>query len=253
MALANRIREMWARGEVPLSAIVTIPSVQVVQIMSRGGLDALTIDMEHGAIDVKTAHTMIAATAGTPVVPFVRIPWNLPWLAKGALDAGALGITFPMVRTRQEAEAAVAAVRYPPRGGRLWGPFYAPLRWDVSMADYLAQADDQVIAAVLIEDAEAVRNIADIVATPGLDLVMIGAQDLATSLGVRGQPEHPSVQAAVAEVERAVLPTAVPLGTAARNPAQARELIGRGYKYLGVGFDWMLLGRGVAAACDGIR
>jgi 4-hydroxy-2-oxoheptanedioate aldolase len=88
-----------------------------------------------------------------------------------------MGVCFPMISSRSDAEAAVRAVRYPPRGDRFWGPFFAPLRWDMSMSDYLDRADDEVLAIATIEHIDAVRNIEEIAATPGLDLAFIGPGD----------------------------------------------------------------------------
>jgi 4-hydroxy-2-oxoheptanedioate aldolase len=86
-----------------VGAIATIPSAQTVQIMARSGLDWILIDMEHGAIDAGTAHTMIAATSGTPLVPLVRVAAATTWHAKLPLDLGALGVCFPMTTTRADA------------------------------------------------------------------------------------------------------------------------------------------------------
>ncbi len=94
-----------------------------------------------------------------------------------------MGVVFPMVCTRQDAENAVRAVKYPPEGGRLWGPFYAPMRWSMSMADYIASANANVLTIATIEDPVGVQNIEAIVDTPGLDLAFIGPGGLAMSLG----------------------------------------------------------------------
>ena len=118
----NRLRDVWASGGVTFGAIVTSASVSVVQVMARSGLDWIIIDMEHGAIDLAAAHAMIAATSGTPLVPFVRVSSDAPWHAKAPLDLGAMGICFPMTTSRADAEAAVRAVRYPPAGGPINRP-----------------------------------------------------------------------------------------------------------------------------------
>ena len=136
---------------------------------------------------------MIVATSGTPCVPMVRIAANEPWLAKAPMDIGALGINFPMICSRADAEKAVRSVRYPPKGERLWGPFHAPLRWGVSMGDYMATADDDMVCIVTIEHVEAVNRIDEIMATPGIDLAVIGPGDLATSINKRGLPMIPEV------------------------------------------------------------
>src|SRR5882757_4456929 len=117
--------------------------------MARSGIDFIIVDLEHGPIDLGSAHAMITATSGTPCVPMVRIAANEP---------------------------------HPPKGERLWGPFHAPLRWGVSMADYMATADDDMICMITIEHVEAVNRIDEIMATPGIDLAVIGPGDLATSI-----------------------------------------------------------------------
>jgi 4-hydroxy-2-oxoheptanedioate aldolase len=89
----NRLRTLWRDGRTTFGAIATIPSVQTVQVMARSGLDWISIDMEHGAIDLGTAHAMIATTSGTPLVPLVRVAAGINWQAKGPLDLGALGIS----------------------------------------------------------------------------------------------------------------------------------------------------------------
>ena len=155
--------------------------------MARSGLDWIIVDLEHGPIDLGSAHGMIVATSGTPCVPLARIAANEPWLAKAPMDLGALGINFPMICSRADAEKAVRSVRYPPHGDRLWGPFHAPFRWGVSMPDYMATADDDMICMVTIEHVEAVKRIDEIMAVPGIDVAVIGPGDLATSIGKRGR------------------------------------------------------------------
>lgn len=244
----NRLKALWREGKTTLGAIATIPSVQTVQVMARAGLDWIIIDMEHGAIDAGTAHAMIVATAGTPMVPFVRVPSTSAWHAKVPLDLGALGVCFPMTTTREAAIAAARAVRYPPEGERYWGPFYAPLRWGVSMREYQDRADDEVIAIGTIEHIDALKTIHDVVATPGLDLVFIGPGDLATSMGLKGRSDHPDVQAAMITLEEAIRPSPVVLGGVATTPEQIAAMTKRGYRALVVGFDWSLLQRGILAA-----
>ena len=187
----NRLRQLWREGRPTFGAIATIPSIQTVQIMARSGMDWIIVDLEHGPIDLGSAHAMITATAGTPCVPMVRIAANEPWLAKAPMDLGALGINFPMICSRADAEKAVRSVRYPPKGDRLWGPFHAPFRWGVSMPDYMATADDDMICMITIEHVEAVERIDEIMATPGIDLAVIGPGDLATSINKRGLPDDP--------------------------------------------------------------
>src|SRR3954447_21747031 len=248
----NRLKKMWREKIPTFGAIATIPSIQTVRIMAQS-LDWIIVDLEHGPIDLGTAYAMIVATSGTPCVPMVRIASNEPWLAKAPMDLGALGINFPMVCSRTEAEKAVRSVRYPPLGERLWGPFHAPFRWGVSMADYMATADDDMICMITIEHVEAVEHIDEIMAVPGIDLAVIGPGDLATSINKRGLIDDPEVQALMARAEAGILKSGVPIAGVARSAEQANRMIDRGYVALALGFDWSLFQRGIAASFDGIK
>lgn len=249
----NRLRDIWARGGTTLGAIVTMPSVAVVQVLARSGLDWIMIDMEHGAIDLTAAHALIAATSGSSLVPLVRVPTGAEWQAKAPLDFGAMGVCFPMTTSRVDAQRAVRAVRYPPAGDRFWGPFYAPLRWNVSMREYLDCADEEVLAIGTVEHIDALATLSEVVATSGLDLVFIGPGDLATSMGLKGRVDDPTVQEAVRKFEDAIRGSPVLLGGVAHTVDRANEMIARGYRALVLGFDWSLLQRGIAAAIEGVR
>jgi 4-hydroxy-2-oxoheptanedioate aldolase len=249
----NRLRQLWREGRPTFGAIATIPSIATVQIMARSGVDWIIIDLEHGPIDLNSAHGMIVATSGTPCVPLVRIAANEPWLAKAPMDIGALGINFPMICSRQDAEKAVRSVRYPPDGDRLWGPFHAPFRWGVSMPDYMATADEDMICMITIEHVEAVERIDEIMATPGIDVAVIGPGDLATSINRRGRLDDPDVLALMARAEAGILKSGVPIGGVARTAEQANQMIERGYVALALGFDWSLFQRGIAASFEGIK
>ncbi|WP_315798252.1 HpcH/HpaI aldolase family protein [Bradyrhizobium sp. SZCCHNRI3043] len=248
----NRLKQAWRDRRPTFGAIATIPSIQTVRIMAQS-LDWIIVDLEHGPIDLSTAHAMITATAGTPCVPLVRIAANEPHLAKAPMDLGALGINFPMISSRADAEKAVRSVRYPPHGDRLWGPFHAPFRWNVSMAEYMATADDDMVCMVTIEHVEAVERIDEIMATPGIDIAVIGPGDLATSINKRGQLDDPEVKSLIARAEAGILRSGVPIGGAARSAEQANAMIERGYLALALGFDWSLFQRGIAASFEGIK
>ena len=248
----NRLREEWRQKRPTFGAIATIPSIQTVRIMAQS-LDWIIVDLEHGPIDLTAAHAMITATAGTPCVPLARIAANEPWLAKAPMDIGALGINFPMISSRTDAEKAVRSLRYPPHGDRFWGPFHAPFRWNVSMGDYMATADDDMSCMVTIEHAEAVERIDEIMATPGIDVAVIGPGDLATSINKRGQIDDPEVVALMKRAEEGILKSGVPIGGVARTADQANAMIDRGYLALALGFDWSLFARGIAASLQGIK
>lgn len=249
----NRVKDLLAAAKPSFGAILTVPSAQVAQIMARAGFDLLLIDMEHGPIDLPSAHAMIAATAGTDTVPMARIASNTPSLAKPLLDAGALGIAVPMVCTKGEAEAAARALRYPPVGDRMWGPFYAPLRWNLPMPAYMRAADDAILSIITIEHPSAVENIDDIVLATGVDVAVLGPGDMATSMGLYGQVDHPAVQEMLLRAEQVVLRSNIALGGVAFSPEHANRMLEKGYRMVFLGFDWSLLLKGASQVLAGIN
>ncbi|MCS6877176.1 MAG: aldolase/citrate lyase family protein [Geminicoccaceae bacterium] len=241
MRLRNPLKEKLARGEPVFGTFVSLPSPPFVQILAGCGFDFLIVDCEHGPVSPETAQTMITATAVSSCVPLARVPWNLPWLAKPLLDAGALGIVFPLIRSAEDARRAVAACRYPPSGERGWGPFYAPSRWGLDAFAYSGSADEAVLAILLVEHIEAVRAIDAIAATAGIDAAIIAPYDLSTSLGKPGAFEDPEFLAAVAEAERGILAAGIVLGGLASTAERARDLLARGYRFLCLAYDVLLI------------
>jgi len=239
----NPLKARIAAGKPSIGILVSLPSVGIVQTLADAGYDWLFLDMEHGSFNMESMHAMVAATKGTRSCPLVRVPWNLHWLVKPVLDAGAMGIIFPMIRSADEAKEAVAAVRYPPVGRRGSGPFFAPARFGVSQAEYVARSDDEIITLLLIEHRDAVDDIERIVAVEGIDACLIAPFDLALSYGYRDGPDNPEVQAAIARVEEVVLPTNIALGGFLATAEAANEKIAAGYKLALTGFDLMLLRR----------
>jgi 4-hydroxy-2-oxoheptanedioate aldolase len=229
-----------------------MPSVQTTQVLAHAGFDWLFMDMEHGPIDIASLHAMITATGGTRAAPIVRVPWNEHWLVKPVLDAGAMGIVFPMIHSAAEAEAAARSVRYPPAGDRGFGPFYAPLRFGTSMMEYADPADREILCILLIEHRDAIEDIDAIVAVEGVDACFIAPFDLAMSYGHRDSADHPEVQEGVARAERAILDAGRHLGGLALDNALANDMIARGYRLIVTGFDTLLLQRASADILDGI-
>ena len=238
----NPLKRSLADGRAVLGYLVTTPSVQVVQALARSGADWLMIDTEHAPIGIESVAAMVAATGGTPATPIVRVPGVRPESVKQALDCGALGIVFPQIATREEAEATVSAVRYAPAGRRGYGPTYAALRWGVPNLDYLKAANDAVLNVALIESLEGVGALDDILKVAGLDVVAIARGDLSQNLGVAGQFDHPRLREVVARAEAAILAHPhVTLGGIAFSAEDARAMIARGYRFVVLGSDAGLL------------
>jgi 4-hydroxy-2-oxoheptanedioate aldolase len=248
----NPLKARLEAGKPAVGLLVSMPSVHVTQVLAATGFDWLFFDMEHGPIGIESAHAMIAATSGTSCAPIVRVAWNVPWLAKPALDAGAMGIIFPMIRSAAEAEQAVRAVRYPPAGERGFGPFYAPARFGLTMQTYADPADREILCILLIEHKDSIDDIDAILKVPGIDACLIAPFDLAMSYGYRDGPAHAEVQAAIERAERAILNSPVHLGGLAVTSELANAAIARGYRLILIGFDTMLLQRAAGEVLNAI-
>lgn len=220
--------------------ICTIPSATVTQAIAAAGADAVIIDLEHGAVDYASAHAMIAATQGTKCAPLVRVAENDPVQVKRVLDLGAQGICFPMISTAEDARKAVASLYYPPVGNRGFGPFIAHSGAGVSLLEYKDVVDGTLTCMLLVETADAIANIEEIAAVPGIDMLVPAQFDLSTNLGISGQFDHPDFVAAIAKVEAAAKAHNIPLGNVALAESQANALFARGYRVV-AGFDILWL------------
>ncbi|HZZ95167.1 MAG TPA: aldolase/citrate lyase family protein [Usitatibacter sp.] len=239
--LENAAKRRLREGKSICGFGVTMAAPGVAQVLAASGADFLTIDLEHGALEPSSAHALIAAMAGSACVPMVRVAATKGWAVKPVLDAGALGIVFPMIRSADELDEGIRAVLYPPAGQRGIGHHFAPARWGVTAADYLRGANDALLKIALIETREAVRDIEKILAVPGLDVATLAIGDLAASLGHPGDVQHEDVQKAVQAVEKAVSSTKVALGGVAFTAADVKRKLDKGYKLLVLGFDVGLL------------
>lgn len=168
----------------PISNLfLTLPGALTAEIVSKTGIDSVTIDLQHGMIDYPKLITMLQALSGLGAIPMVRLQWNEPSSIMKILDAGVPNLICPMINTREETEAFVAACYYPPKGNRSYGPIRAGLLTD----DYFAQSEKLVFPFVMIETADAAKNLESIAQTPGLKGIYVGPHDLSISLG---RPTH---------------------------------------------------------------
>ena len=176
----NVIREMKAAGRPIVNAWLSIGSSYSAEIVAHQGFDAVTVDRQHGMMGFETAVAMLQAISTTRAVPLARPSCNDAAEIMRLLDAGAYGIICPMISTRADAQRLVDCCRYPPVGKRSFGPARGLL---YGGPDYLAHANDEIVVLAMIETAEGLENVAEIMATPGIDGVYIGPNDLALALG----------------------------------------------------------------------
>jgi 4-hydroxy-2-oxoheptanedioate aldolase len=221
-------------------------------MMAHAGFDWLCIDMQHGSIDYQVTLTMLQAVSTTSSVPIVRVPWNEPGIIMKVLDAGAYGVIIPMVNSRAEAEAAVAACRYAPDGIRSYGPARAVL---YAGADYFLNANATVMCIPMIETREALANVEDIVGTPGVDAAFIGPSDLSVSLGLppNYDQEAPEFVQGLESVVAACRKHGVVPGVFCGTPAVAKKRIGQGFRLVQIADDGRTMMIGAMAALSELR
>ena len=250
---ANKLREIWKKGEAVVNGWLSIPSAFSAEVMSHQGFDSLTIDMQHGVVDYQVAVTMLQGISTTGVVPLARVPWNDPARIMKILDAGAYGIICPMINTRKEAEALVAAARYYPAGYRSWGPVRASI---YAGTDYTPKtANDTLLVIPMIETAEAVKNIDDILSVPGIDAVYVGPADLSITLGCTpklDQTEAPVVEAQQKIYEACKRHTVV-AGIHCGTAAYALKMVASGYQFVTLASDGRFLAAKAADEVAAVR
>ena len=228
----NHVKQSLGQGKKVVGAWAQIASPITAEILAEAGFDVVMIDLEHGPGDIFALVAQIQALKGNPALPFVRAPWNDFVAIKRILDAGVYGVLVPYVNTRAEAEAAVRACKYPPDGIRGIAASPRAAGYGQNSMAYLKRANDEVLVMTAVETPEAVANLDEILAVPGLDGIFIGPMDLSTSMGHFADPSQPDVQAAIATIEAKVLGAGKFLATVAGNWAQAQKLYQRGYGLL---------------------
>lgn len=241
-------------GKLLFGTLVSLGHPAVTECLAQAGYDLLWIDMEHSAMDNESAlNSLIAAKAGgTPA--WVRIRWDNPVLAKPILDMGADGIIFPYVRTAQEAAAAVAACAYPPEGVRGYGPWRALDYGATSQMEYVTKTFRNCKRIIQIEHIDAVENLESILQVKGIDGFIFGPNDMAGSLGLIGQIDHPQCRKTYEKATAILRNSGIPFGVATGSDPQWLNY----WKDLGAtiffcGSDWGYLYSGAAAMLQGLN
>jgi 2-keto-3-deoxy-L-rhamnonate aldolase RhmA len=228
-------------GETLFGTMVTLPCPAVAEILAQVGFDWLFIDGEHGPLETTQIQSLLQA-AGPDVACLVRVPAADETAIKKALDLGAAGVIVPQVNSAETAERVVRWSKYAPQGTRGVGLARAH-GYGMRFGDYIQSANEGVTVVVQAEHADAVARIDEIAAVPGVDAVLLGPYDLAASLGLSGQIEHPRVREAIDRVTDACLRAGRPLGMFGVTADAVKPYRDRGYTLLIGSVDTLLLGR----------
>jgi len=242
----NTFKSRLLAGEMLHGLWMSLASPVSAEALSLVGFDWLLFDTEHAPVDIAGVQPLLQAAAVGTASPVVRPAWNDKVLIKRLLDIGAQTLLVPFVETAAEAQAAVAATRYPPEGVRGVAGSTRASRFGLT-ADYFEVANREICVLVQIETGAALGRLEEIAAVPGVDGIFIGPSDLAASLGHLGRPGHPEVQEALRLAAERLARIGKPAGILATKAEDAIRYAGWGYHFVAGGVDLGLM-LGAAAA-----
>ena len=236
----NTFKKAMADGEAKLGLWLALADSYAAEISAGTGFDWLLIDGEHAPNDLRSTMGALQAVASYPAHPIVRLVEGNTALIKQMLDIGAKTLLVPMVDTPEQARGIVAATQYPPLGIRGVGSAVGRSSMWSSRSDYLSIADDEVCLLVQAETVTALAHLEAICAVDGVHGVFIGPADLAASMGHRGNPGHPEVQAAIEGAMKTIIASGKAAGTLTSDPVLAQRYLDLGCTFVAVGVDVLM-------------
>jgi 2-keto-3-deoxy-L-rhamnonate aldolase RhmA len=241
----NIVKEKLARDEVVASMTIRLTrGVEIAQLAKTAGFDMIYVDMEHSTITLDMTGQICLAALSAGVTPMVRVPANTPDYIQRVLDGGALGIVAPGIGSAAEAREVVKAVKYPPLGERGAGGGLPHLQYrSFPAAEANAAINDATMVIVQFESAAALEQADEIASVEGVDMVLIGVNDMLASMGLAGQYEHPKVRDAYARTIEACRKHGkhVGVGGLSTRPKLATEFVAMGARLVSTGTDIQFL------------
>ncbi|SOY63543.1 HpcH/HpaI aldolase family protein [Cupriavidus taiwanensis] len=223
MLQPNRLKAALAAGRDVFGLINSLPLPLMAEMIGYAGFDFVILDLEHVGVNPQTLENMIRAAECAGTTALVRVPRAAPDIILRVLDAGAQGIVVPHVCSRATAELAVHSARYHPLGKRGIAGGRTTGFGTLSLSEYMERANRELMVVAMIEDRAGVDAIEEIVAVPGIDMVLEGAIDLSQSLGVPADAQHPAVQAAIRRIAQACQARVVPFCAIPRAAGQCEQ------------------------------
>ena len=243
-------------NELTIGSWVTIGHPSVIEILAQAGFDWLTIDMEHTTIDYSMAQLLISTIQSNNMAALVRVSKNDEVYIKRVLDAGADGVIVPMINSAEDARKAVEYVKYPPEGKRGVGLYRAQkFGLNGGFESYKKWLKESSIIIAQIEHIDAVKNIEEIIATPGIDGVIIGPYDLSGSMDIPGEFDNPKVVDAINQVEQVCKDKNFPAGYHVIQPESKllQEKIDSGFTFMAFSTDFFFMGNKVREEMDRVK
>jgi 4-hydroxy-2-oxoheptanedioate aldolase len=249
----NPVRAKLKQGHPSIGTWLTLPDPLAAHMMARVGFDWLTVELEHTPTNLETAATVFAIVSASGSVPLARVPWNTGENIKRVLDTGAWGIVVPMVNSRAEAEAAVAAARYAPRGNRSIGGQLHAVNFETDPATYYRQANDEILVVLMAEHVKAIEAADELLSVPGIDVVFIGPNDLHHSLGKPPafESNDPDFTGALAHILKMARKHGVAPGLHVADATAAGRRLAEGFQFIAVASEaGMMLSKAQEVARD---
>ncbi len=226
----------------------------IAQIVKAAGADFILFDMEHSGVGIEVIKAQMAACRGLDLVPMVRVPTLQSHFIARCLDMGAMGIMVPMVETAAQAREIVSATRYPPAGRR--GAAFGVAHDDYQggpVADKIASANARTMVIALVETAEGIRNVDEIAAVDGIDVVWLGHFDLTNFMGIPAQFQHADYLAAVDRLVAAAKKHDKAAGVMAADTVWGRDYMAKGFTAVAYGLDLALFQRALSEGLASLK
>ena len=238
----NPLKQRLKEGRRSFGCWLQMGSPIAAEVLAQIGYDFLLIDNEHGPWTLSESVGLLQAMGGTPTASVMRVPWNDPVYLKRALDIGVEGVMIPAIDTAEQAVQAVRACRYPPHGFR--GSAYQVVRaanYGIGADSYRETAADNLVIICQVESKQAVDNVDAIAAVEGVDVLLLGPNDLAGTINRLGDLKHPEVMALVERAERGIKAAGKRLGGIAYGGWSAADMFERGYDMVLANTDMTLM------------
>ena len=232
----NAFKAALKEGRRQIGYWCSIRDSATVEMLANCGYDWLLLDTEHAPMGGTDTLPLMQAAAPYPVSCIVRPAWNDTVEIKKILDCGAQTVLVPYVQNAEEAERAVAAMHYPPRGVRGVAGATRASRYG-TVKDYAKRASEEICLLVQVETVAALDQIEAIAAVDGVDGIFIGPADLAASMGYPGESSHPEVRKAVVDAIKRIRAAGQPPGFMSLDMSFCREVAEAGGQFIAVGVD----------------
>ena len=234
----NNLKEVLKEGKNVFGPFMKFTDPAAVEIMGFAGFDFVIIDAEHGPISMQNAQNMIIAAETANITPVIRVAKNDEALILRALDIGAQGIEIPQINSRCDAEKAVKAVKYSPRGERGVCRYVRAAKYSsMDKFEYFKTANNETMIIAHIEGVEGINNLNEIMSVAGIDVIFIGPYDLSQSLGIPGEVNHSLVIEKMKEVVLKCKQNKIAVGTFADDIETAKSWVSLGVQYMAFSVD----------------